>query len=84
VPDPCANSAGRQVTEFAVNYTYLPVYVSVYAHSPTEFWDWLVPHNVAIKVEFMRSFSCTGNLRTSPILTLVILIFLFPYWYHAP
>lgn len=68
------------VAEFLVNYTYLPRAQAMLAASPTAFWFWYIPYNVAIKGAFVALLFLQTRRANIIALSALIFLFLVPYW----
>ena len=68
--------------EFVVNYTFRNIWIDDYLHNRPDFWGWLLPYNVAIKLAFIALIFVKGRRANIAVLVALILLFLVPYWHH--
>lgn len=62
--------------------TYRSVLFETLRNHPHEFWSWQVPYNMAIKLGFLRLIFAKGRRANVFGLSVMILLFVVPYWHR--
>lgn len=69
-----------EIVDHIANFDYL---VDTYRHNPAKFWGFIIPYNMAIDGCMLALLLLRGRRANIVLLSVLILLFLVPYWNPA-